>query len=498
MKNISLKYRITLVIFMLECLMIYFLLGPIQSNAIQQTETQFEKSENAKLEMLGELSRISLFTSEYDEIQPYFESMTNDPNISDILIINADGYVVVSSNVLLVGQTDDIVKADASKSWKTLDLYSGTNTIGVLAIKFSRSDMLAVIDEINQDSRTTALVGLIVITIAAMLASFLLTRRLNMLTSAAKSISEGNYNNPLNFKGSDELTIVGTAFDKMSENIKRNIDELNANKRELEASKENLERRVKERTQELAHARDNALEANKAKSAFLANMSHELRTPLNIIIGYTELIQSDPDQQDNKNLMKDIDKIASSGQHLLGIINSILDLTSIEAGKMGLFLEEDNMIYIVEGVIEKLRSDLEKSGNSLNFTNKMDNDTVYGDSSKIRKIIGNILCNAIKFTHNNKIDLELSNVVYNNTPFILCKITDTGIGMSETQINSLFSEFTQADNSYSRKYEGTGLGLAICKHFSQLVGGHIEVESTENVGSTFNIYIPQRYQEPDD
>lgn len=493
MKNISLKYRITFVILTLECLLVYFVLGPVQSKALHETEKQLIIAENAKFEILSDLTRTALITSEYDELQPLMESMSNDPNINSIIVTNANDLVVVSSDVTLVGKNIPTFDNKKQYYWKQDSIQSGSDSLGKLAVNFSRKDMLSIIEQTRNNSWIIALIGLSVITVAALVAGYLLTKRLNILALAAKHIAEGDYETKLNFMGSDELSILGHAIDKMQSNIKQNINELNENRNKLEATKADLEIRVAERTKECALARDKALEASKAKSSFLANMSHELRTPLNIMIGYSELIESDPKNQQDQELIKDIKNIKESGQHLLELVNNVLDISKIDAGKMDLLLEEDNIRLIIEGLVEQIKPEITKSGNTLTTNISLKDNKIYSDSMIIRKILNNILSNANKFTHAGNIDLQISNTIYENENSILFKITDTGIGMSSDKINSLFGDFTQAEDSLTRQYEGTGLGLSISKRYCSLLGGKIMAESSEKTGSIFSVIIPQHY-----
>ncbi|WP_373535033.1 PAS domain S-box protein [Microcoleus sp.] len=252
--------------------------------------------------------------------------------------------------------------------------------------------------------------------------------------------------------------------------------------------------------------------ASTAKSAFLANMSHELRTPLNAIIGYSEMLQEETAELGYDELTPDLDKIRTSGRHLLSLINDILDISKIEAGRMDLYLETFDIAALIEEVADTATPLIEKNGNTLNLHQISNIGTMHGDITKVRQILLNLLSNAAKFTKNGTITLtasretadniseaipENSSELPANSPasnpckeFLVFNCTDTGIGMNQDQLQHIFQPFTQADASTTRKYGGTGLGLAISQRFCLMMGGNISVNSQVGVGSTFTIRLP--------
>jgi signal transduction histidine kinase len=242
--------------------------------------------------------------------------------------------------------------------------------------------------------------------------------------------------------------------------------------------------------QKLIRAQQESHEANQHKSLFLANMSHELRTPLNAIIGYSEMLQEEAADLGEPSFVSDLNNIHSSGHHLLSLINDILDVSKIEAGKMEVYPEDFNLALLVEEVSNTIEPLLAKNKNSLKFNISEFDEDMYTDLTKLRQILFNLLSNASKFTAQGNIYLSVSRVTMQNKPWIKIDVKDTGIGMNAKQIDKLFSPFTQADASTTRNFGGTGLGLTICKHFSELMGGTISVESESGVGSTFSICIP--------
>jgi CheY-like chemotaxis protein/two-component sensor histidine kinase len=226
--------------------------------------------------------------------------------------------------------------------------------------------------------------------------------------------------------------------------------------------------------------------ASEHKSAFLASMSHELRTPLNAIIGYSEMLYETAQDEGQDEFLPDLAKIRDAGRHLLGLINEILDLSKIEAGKMELYLEEVDLAGLVEEVRAIVEPLAVANANRLEIICPSALSTLRTDRTKLKQSLLNLLSNAGKFTHQGRIALEVR-PAGNEISFI---VSDTGIGMTEEQQSRLFQAFSQADLSTTRQYGGTGLGLAITKHFCEILGGNIAVESTPGQGSTFTITLP--------
>jgi signal transduction histidine kinase/CheY-like chemotaxis protein len=228
--------------------------------------------------------------------------------------------------------------------------------------------------------------------------------------------------------------------------------------------------------------------ASEHKSAFLASMSHELRTPLNAIIGYSEMLYETAQDEGQDEFLPDLAKIRDAGRHLLGLINDILDLSKIEAGKMDLYLEDADLTGLVEEVRSIVEPLMAANANRLEIVCPAALGAFYTDRTKLKQSLLNLLSNAGKFTHEGRVKLEVRPAP-SEISFV---VSDTGIGMTEEQQGRLFQAFSQADASTTRQYGGTGLGLAISKHFCEMLGGRIAVESTPGQGSTFTITLPDR------
>ncbi|MEG4006767.1 response regulator [Microcoleus sp. Pol11C1] len=253
--------------------------------------------------------------------------------------------------------------------------------------------------------------------------------------------------------------------------------------------------------------------ANRAKSTFLANMSHELRTPLNAIIGYSEMLQEEAEELGSCESVPDLEKICSAGKHLLSLIDDILDISKIEAGRMDLYLESFDIHTLIESAVATARPLVEKNGNTLEVYCPDNLDTMHADMTKVRQVLLNLLSNAAKFTKNGRIAIgverikneqlkmknqeESSQILISNSEFLSFRVADTGIGMTQEQLQRVFQPFTQADASTTREYGGTGLGLAISQRFCQMMGGSIEVSSTLGAGTTFTVLLPKAIKQPE-
>ena len=279
----------------------------------------------------------------------------------------------------------------------------------------------------------------------------------------------------------------------------------NQSKRAVRSRKELIEQRVQveeqnrvieaarsaaeESRRAAEEAKEAATQASLAKSAFLANMSHELRTPLNAIIGYSEMLGEEAEELGNEQFKEDLQRIQTAAKHLLGLINSVLDLSKIEAGKMALFLETLDVEQLANEVAVTAAPLVHNKGNQLVLTVEPDVGTLKGDATKLRQILLNLLSNASKFTENGTITLAIRRDPW-RPQWLELIVRDTGIGMDASALSKVFEPFTQADGATTRKYGGTGLGLTICRRFTQMMGGDISVKSEPGQGSTFTVRLP--------
>ena len=310
----------------------------------------------------------------------------------------------------------------------------------------------------------------------------------------------GIFSARVTIRGNDEVSDLATITNTMLETIEyRNIELAKA----MEVAQ---------------NARLAAEEANRTKSQFLASMSHELRTPLNAIIGYSEMLKEEAEDFEYEDITTDLSKIQTAAQHLLSLINDILDISKIEAGKIEIYLETFELSSLINNIVTTIQPIVDKNDNRLIIQYDQIITTMYSDQTKVRQILLNLLSNACKFTQNGTVTLTIQHKVAqiewqktlnnnssllpstshdnisistsNHLLFVVFRVSDTGIGMSPEQLKRLFKAFSQADASTTRNYGGTGLGLVISQRFCQMMGGDIQVESVSGQGTTFIVYLP--------
>ena len=347
---------------------------------------------------------------------------------------------------------------------------------------FVQLDLRAATDRLKAFSA-----AVVVILVALMFVVSLVTARLQRVISGpiveladtARSVSERrDYSLRAAKRAKDE---VGFLIDRFNEML---------------AQIETSEHELREVNQQLGDSEKKALAATQAKSAFLANMSHELRTPLNAIIGYSEMLQEEVQDLGQAELLPDLQKIHVAGRHLLALINDILDLSKIEAGKMTLYLETFDLAMVCRDVTATIKPLVEKNSNKLEVDCPPDIGTIRADVTKVRQTLFNLLSNACKFTEKGTIRLVFGREREADQDWVYMSVADTGIGMTEEQMGRLFEAFTQAHSSTAKQYGGTGLGLVISKRFCQMMGGDLTAASEFGKGSTFTLRLPAEVAEP--
>lgn len=320
-----------------------------------------------------------------------------------------------------------------------------------------------------------------------------MTAPVGVLQKAAAALEGGTFE-PATLDGyakrKDEIGALAHAFQAMSQEIKMR-------EQRLAEWNQNLEKTVQDRTSALAlavaeaqQAREAAEDANRTKSAFLANMSHELRTPMNAIIGYSEMLTEEAEDTGQDAFIPDLKKIHAAGKHLLALINDVLDLSKIEAGKMTIYVEEFDVKTMLNDVVSTIAPLVAKNKNTLEVRGGENPGTIRADLTKVRQTLFNLLSNAAKFTEDGVLTVETSRRVAEGAERIYFTVRDSGIGMTPEQMAKLFQAFSQADDSTTRKYGGTGLGLAISKKFCRMMGGDISVESELGKGTAFTFWLP--------
>lgn len=365
-------------------------------------------------------------------------------------------------------------------------------TQGHVAVVRSLDDVIVVQQRIQRV--VLIFLGIIVLVMLAYSVGVIINfaNPLKRLADAAERVSAGQLN--------EQVSIPNVGIEDEVIDLSRNF---NIMTQRLSGFYTELEDKVRERTEELVETlgeleikRDEALEANRTKSLFLANMSHELRTPLNAIIGYSEMLEEEAEDFGYENLVPDLKKIQSAGNHLLSLINDILDISKIEAGAVELYLEDFELEDLIDEIAMTVQPLIQKNNNKikLDFTNDL--GTVRSDMTRIRQILANLLSNSAKFTENGTVSLISRRFDKNGADWIEIIVQDTGIGMTPEQQEKIFTEFMQADASTTRKYGGTGLGLPISRHYAKMMGGSLTVSSVVDEGSRFTVQLPAKLTSP--
>lgn len=383
------------------------------------------------------------------------------------------------------------VDPNAATTFKFL-VHEGER-IGIIYLKADTSGLAE--ERILEPMRVMAILGLLSILGGLFAARFLqasITKPITELGRVAKKVeAERDFSvRAQSMGGGQEIEAMVTAFNDMLVTVQNRTEELHLATEELAQTNRTLEDKVQERTVELEHAMIAAKDANQAKSAFLAKMSHELRTPMNAIIGYSEILLEDAEDDEDEATCDDLKKILAAARHLLGLINDVLDLSKIEAGRMDLFVEEQSVTGLTEQVYSTVAPLVAKGANEFVIDCPKDIGVIRVDATKLRQILLNLISNAAKFTEKGTITLKVERTSAGTDARIRFSVSDTGIGMSPDQAERVFEAFTQAEASTSSKFGGTGLGLAITKQFAQLMEGDVTLKSEMGKGSTFTVDLP--------
>lgn len=341
--------------------------------------------------------------------------------------------------------------------------------------EFARRLLIAVVTALGLVLAVTAVFGYLV--------QGWIVRPLRKLLQTTRLVrNEHDYSVRADMTGEDEIGQLGAGFNEMLSHIQNQDEELRRHQSTLEARVANQTRELREANLELSDAKERAESANRSKSTFLANVSHELRTPLNAIIGYSEMVREELEDAGVKGLQPDLERINRSGKMLLSLINDVLDLSKIEAGKMTLSPERFDLVALLEEIRADLKLQAEARGNRIILETDLVSLMVFTDRTKVRQVVNNLLSNASKFTTDGLIRIGLACEVDET---VVVEVQDSGRGMTPEQLQRVFKPFVQADESISRDFGGTGLGLPISERLCQAMGGGLEATSTWGKGSVF-------------
>ncbi|MBA7697989.1 Sensor histidine kinase RcsC [subsurface metagenome] len=400
----------------------------------------------------------------------------------DIVRLPAVEAVLAGQEGTMEGYTDELGR-------QVLGSYTPIEELG-WGVLIQRP--LADIDAEVGQLRTTIIWVTIAAVLLAVLAGWLMARQIAkpvaQLASASERVAQGDLSTSVDVKSSNEIGVLANSFNQMIVSLKKSRGELQQWGEELERKVEERTADLEQRGQELADTNVRLEEASQHKSQFLANMSHELRTPLNSIIGYTKLMLDGLEGDINEEQKQDLQTVYNNSKHLLELINGLLDLSRIEAGKTvlsyGTFPISDLLSEVIPGMEQLAR----EKGLALTYSVTPDIDNLYADKAKTKQVLINILGNAVKFTNEGSVKLDVAET---NSDFIF-SVTDTGIGIKEEDLKAIFDSFQQVGPAQIAGYEGTGLGLAISKQFIDMQGGKIWAESELGKGSTFTFTLPKK------
>lgn len=455
---------------LLCAIMVGYILWETLSFNAAQMRSQLNETDNVTVNLLSDLASISLFSIEYDSIQSHVIRISEDPRVETIYITTKDDIIIASNKLDMMGEKlPNIVNSD-TEYWINRDL----GDLGRVHVQFSNDRQQAIIHQARSLGIKIGAIGMAIIAVVGIMLGHILTMRLSALSKAVREYNVVSDNVVIDkslLQSKDEVGELARTFERMHMRI---IDYV---------------KRIETETEE----RIKAQSANQIKSKFMANMSHELRTPLNAIIGYCELLLETHEESDDR---EDLQKIRKAGNHLLRLIDDILDLSKIEAGKIDINYTLTNVRDILAEVSRSIYPKLLENNNEL-ITNIADEiGTGYFDETKLKQILLNLLSNACKFTSAGLIKVNAFPLKEGHKLYYIFEVTDNGIGMTDAQRNDVFKPYTQADSSTTRKYGGTGLGLTISKNYCEMMGGNIAVSSEPGKGSTFTVMIPA--QNPSD
>ncbi len=504
MKSLSFRWQLTLFILMICGVTLSLALVGLYLNDVRQFKEELQsRLDKTQTLMVDNLARVLEQNPEPTDIQ--LGAMGVDAQIIAAAVFSPDGkllarYVRFGAHEVIPPPPHSVTKPlfDSRRAvvWTTIN-SSANKPVGVLYLKaeLSEADKQRFSDLLRAAVIIFSAAAFLAIAVAFRLGGRF-TQPITELAQVSTNVQRTHdYSNRVESTASGEIGELIESFNAMLETIQGKTEELEQARQTAEGAKEQLEEanrtleaRVEDRTKLLAKAVKDAEEASKAKSSFLAKMSHELRTPLNAIIGYSEILREDAVDDGDTRTADDLDKVLNAARHLLGLINDVLDISKIEAGKMELFLETFELAKVVNEVIATASPLVSKKGNALTLDCPADIGTMHADATKLRQMLLNLLSNASKFTEKGTITLKVRRLPDGEN--IELAVIDTGIGMTPEQLGRLFQAFSQADASTASKYGGTGLGLAISKQFAQMMNGDIVVTSSPGVGSAFTIRLP--------
>ena len=450
----------------LPAIVVSYILWETLSFNSEQIRAQLNETDNVTVDLLADLTSVAMFSMQYEPIQGHVTRISEDPRVRKIFIADNLQIILASNQLDMLGEKLPKLISSDSEYWINRDLGDQ----GSVHVQFSSDKQRAITNKTRALGFKIAVMGIVIVAVVGVMLGRVLTSRLSRLTNVVQQYNFARANLKIDqdlLHSKDEVGELARTFDVMHLRINDYVN------------------KIKIETEE----RINAQSANKIKSDFMANMSHELRTPLNAIIGYCELLIETIPENDFQTL-GDLEKIRSSGKHLLDLIDNILDLAKIESGKVELDYSFADFKDVISEVSKSIYPKLLQKNNKLDLNVDPRITSGFFDVTKVKQILLNLLSNASKFTKDGQITIDTYPIHKGKTLLYVIEVSDTGIGMKQEQCEKVFKPYTQADSSTTREYGGTGLGLTISKQYCEMMGGSIEVKSEPGSGSTFTVLIP--------
>ncbi|MCY7294158.1 sensor histidine kinase [Alteromonas sp. a30] len=467
----------------------------------KQTSAKLVKNAKQVASALAQQSTLALLTASSINAESAMDQVLEFPDVDGAGLVGRDGEFYVwrghaqgnnyFSKILWEKTTELTLFDEDENHWyiaSAIILYNADiedtgdtvdEKLGYAIVSFSKNSLY----EINRDiiltiaiTGTIALIGLIIIIGSAIKNQLSPLRALTEIMVYNHQTGEHNI---ADVRGPREIEQMADSFNAMMKTLDEQDEKLRHHRDQLEAE-------VKIRTRELVEARDAALSSSRHKSEFLANMTHELRTPIQSIIGYVDLSREEIESEGLFHVCEDLDKITRNAERLLGMINSVLDLSKIEAGRLELNINSVYLFDLIRNVEEATAPLIPSNNNQFQLVNHCNNLLLRIDNEKMLQVLINLISNACKFTQNGKIQLEIK--IQENR--LIFAVSDTGIGIEKEKQQQIFKKFIQVDSSESRRFGGTGLGLAISKQFCELMKAEISVASEYGKGTTFTVSLP--------
>ena len=479
------------------CVTYFEKINNLFSEAISSGEAIFiESAEATKNKMHLSLDRISMISKDNNQSNHELKNQFDD-------------YYQANKNLaegIISGKLQPIaLKTSVEEKNRTMKIFE-ESLINFRDTNFRKFS--SIIEETDLAAQNSLGIGILIFIIVGWLLMFstlavisTITNGFENVINSLKKMAKGTVekNSTSESHGDDknhvpkELLRVKNALDAVTKrfiNTEKEVLELNQS---LQDKVDSATSQLQSVNKMLEEAVNSANQANMAKSTFLANMSHELRTPMNAIIGYGEILEEDIKKQEYSNLIPDIKKVRTSSKHLLSLISDILDLSKIEAGKMEFTPMQFDLLQLTDEIEATIKPLILEGNNTYAVEIQTNSNEMYTDLTKLKQILLNLLSNACKFTKNGEIKLKISSHNQKQTEYLNFEIIDTGIGVPADKMTTLFDSFTQVDSTTTKKFGGTGLGLAISRRYAKIMGGDIQVESKENLGSRFIVTMPLQF-----